>query len=157
MTDWNSLHAQVVTEFTRAWSMPGPGAFDAILDDDVELVQPMLRDTIGRDNWDQEILRLQTAMPNLTGEVLAWAGSGDSIFVNLRLVSTQKGKTFDFTLIDHIRISPEGMIVRRDSYFDSAPLARNMVTRPTWWLPWWKSGAAPLAARRKLPGFGVLH
>lgn len=157
MTDWNVLHAQVVDEFTRAWSMPGPGAWNAILDENVTLAQPMLRETVGRDNWDLEMERLQTAMPNLTGEVIAWAGAGDSIFVNLRLISTQKGRTFDFTLVDHIRISPEGMIIRRDSYFDSAPLARGVVTRPTWWLPWWKSGAAPLAARRHLPGLGVLH
>ena len=48
-----------------------------------------------------------------------------------------------------IRLTPIGTVLRRDSFFDSAPLIHAVLRRPSAWLPWWRSGLGPFLGRRR--------
>lgn len=150
MTDWPQAHQRVLAGFAKGWSAPGPHAWDDVLADDVELVQPMLRDGRGRKLWWDEAGRLMRLLPDLRAEVLDWSAREDTVHIHVEFRSTLGGKPFDWHAVDQITIAPDGTLLRRESFFDSAPLAATVLRRPRAWLPWWRSGIAPLAARRRL-------
>jgi hypothetical protein len=150
--DWPAVHRQVVETFAKGWAHPGPGAWDEILGEDVELNQPMLPRTKGREMWQEEGDRLLSLLPDLRGDVLSWAGRDDLLFIELELSATLGGKPFAFRAVDKIWITSSGEIARRDSFFDSGPIAQVMLRRPTAWLPWWRSGLGPFLGRRRFVG-----
>ncbi|WP_319449696.1 MULTISPECIES: nuclear transport factor 2 family protein [unclassified Mycobacterium] len=151
-TDWPAVHRNVVDAFTKGWAHPGPDAWDHILIEDVVLNQPMLPPTVGRKMWQQEGDRLLALLPDLRGDVLSWAGRDDILFIELELSATLGGKPFAFRAVDKIWITSSGEIARRDSFFDSVPIAQTMLTRPTAWLAWWRSGLGPFLGRRRFVG-----
>lgn len=150
VTDWAKVHADVVDEFTRGWAAPGPHAWDGFLADDVEMVQPMLRDGTGRASWREETERLLELLPDLRGEVLTWAGRADRLFIELRLTATLGRTSLDVRVVDQFVLTPEGTVVRRESFFDPAPMVRAVLRSPGSWPAWWRSGVGPLLARRRL-------
>lgn len=150
MTDWPRVHDRVLEAFTAGWKQPGPHAWDDFLADDVELVQPMLRDGRGRALWWDEAARLMELLPDLHGEVLAWSAVQDTMFIDVRFTATLGGKPMIWRAVDVLRIDSSGALLRRESFFDSAPLALTVLRRPRAWLPWWRSGLAPLESRRHL-------
>jgi SnoaL-like protein len=150
MTDWSHVHERVLEVFASGWSAPGPHAWDDFLADDVELVQPMLRDGRGPQLWWDEAARLLELMPDLTAEVLTWSAVGDTMFIDIRFTATLGGRPLTWRAVDVLRIDSAGTLLRRDSLFDPAPLVRAVLCRPRAWIPWWRSGIAPLESRRRL-------
>jgi hypothetical protein len=150
MTDWATAHQRVIEGFAKGWASPGPHAWDDLLAEDVELVQPMLRDGRGRELWWDEAARLVDLLPDLHAEVLDWNGHEDTVYIHVQFLATLGGKPFSLRAVDLIRITPEGTLLRRESFFDSAPLTLIVLRRPRAWLPWWRSGIAPLEGRRRL-------
>ena len=148
--DWPALHQQVVETFAVGWDRPHPHAWDDLLADDVELVQPMLRRGRGRDLWWDESRRLLAFLPDLRADVMNWAGKEDQLFIELRLSATLGGRPLAFRAVDQLLLTPAGIVVRRESVFDSAPLAQAVLRRPGSWLAWWRSGIGPLLGRRRL-------
>lgn len=153
MTDWPEVHARVVETFAKGWSNPHPHAWDDFLAEDVELIQPLLADGAGIEHFRAETRRLLALAPDISGEVLSWAAREDVVFIDLRLNATIGGAPISFRTFDQLRISPDGMLLRREAFFDPSPVALALLRRPSSWLPWWRSGIGPLAARRRLfPG-----
>jgi len=150
MTGWTQAHHRVIEEFAKGWSAPGPHAWDNLVADDVELVQPMLRDGRGRELWWDEAGRMMRLLPDLRAEVLDWSAREDTVYIHLEFRATLAGKPFCWRAIDHIKITPDGTLLRRQSFFDSAPVAATVLRRPRAWLAWWRSGIAPLDGRRRL-------
>jgi hypothetical protein len=150
MTDWATAHEHAVEGFAKGWASPGPHAWDDLVVEDAEFVQPMLRDGRGRELWWDEAGRLLDLLPDLHAEVLDWSGHEDTLYIHVQFHATLGGEPFSWRAVDLIRITPEGTLLRRESFFDSAPLARTVLTRPRAWWPWWRSGIAPLEARRML-------
>jgi hypothetical protein len=151
-TDWPAVHREVVDTFAKSWANPGPDAWGEILTDDVELNQPMLPRAHGRKMWQKEGARLLALLPDMRGEVLSWAGREDMLFIELELSGTLGGRPLAFRAVDKIWITPSAQIARRDSFFDSTPIAQEMLRRPTGWLPWWRSGLGPFLGRRRFVG-----
>lgn len=152
MADWPVLHDKVLTAFAAGWDRPSPHAWDDLLDVDAELVQPMLRSCRGRAAWQDEAHRLLTLLPDIRGEVLSWAGIEDTVFVHVRFTATLGGKPLVWEAVDLARIDHNGKVLHRESFFDSVSPAVAVLLRPRAWLPWWRSGIAPLTGRRRLFG-----
>lgn len=150
MKNWATVHEKVLAAFAAGWDKPGPHAWDDLVDADVELVQPMLRDGRGRELWWDEATRLIALLPDLRGEVLRWSAAEETVFIHVRFSGTLGGKPLTWRAVDELRVSPAGTVLRRESFFDSVPLALTVLLRPRAWLPWWRSGIAPLSARRRL-------
>jgi hypothetical protein len=150
MTDWTRVHRAVIEAFTAGWDAPGPHAWDALLADDVELVQPMLSDGRGRELWWDEASRLMALLPDLRGEVLDWSAAEGTIFIHVGFTATLAGRPFCWRAVDHLRVDESGALLRRESFFDSVPVALALLRRPRAWPAWWRSGIAPAAARRRL-------
>jgi SnoaL-like domain len=134
MADWPSVHQQVVDLFVKGWGRPEPHAWDELLADDAELVQPMLRSGRGRAVWHEEARRLLRLAPDLRGDVLAWAGRDGVVFIDLRLSATVGGRPLVFRSVDKLLIDPDGRVLRREAFFDPAPIALALLLRPAAWL-----------------------
>lgn len=152
MTDWPKVHERVLAAFSAGWEKPGPHAWDDLLDADLELIQPMLRDGRGREVWWDEVSRLMALLPDLRGDVVRWSGTEDTVFIHVRFSGTLGGKPLEWRAVDELRVDPAGSVLRRESFFDSTPLALQVLLRPRAWLPWWRSGIAPLSDRRRMQG-----
>ncbi|GAB3588149.1 hypothetical protein GCM10027445_68930 [Amycolatopsis endophytica] len=150
MTDWPAIHQKVVTAFAAGWARPHRHAWDGMLAENAELNQPMVPPARGRAAWWGEAERLLGFLPDLRGDVLAWAGREDRLFIELRLAGTLRGKPLAFRAVDELWLSADGWVVRRDSFFDSAPVAAAVALRPGSWLAWWRSGLGPALGRRRL-------
>jgi hypothetical protein len=142
----------VVGRFAAGWRQPDPHAWDDLLAENVDLHQPLMADGVGRAHWQREFARLQAFLPDLRGEIVGWAADDDTIYVDIHCVATAGGRPLQFRALDRLTITPEGTVTRRDSFFDPTPLVTALLTRPSAWAAWWRSGMAPLAARRALLG-----
>ena len=148
-TGWPHAHRRVLAAFARGWNAPEPHAWDGLMAESIELNQPLLQPGTTRKTWHEEAQRLLTLLPDIRGEVVAWAGHEDLMFIELRLSATLGGKPLNFRAVDKLWLTPTGTVLRRDSFFDSGPLILAMLRRPSAWLPWWRSGLGPFLARRR--------
>jgi hypothetical protein len=142
--------SRAVQQFAAGWRTPQPRAWDDLLAADIELSQPLLRDGRGLSVWHTEVTRLLAFIPDLHGEVLSWAGRGDTLFIDLELRGTAGGKPVSFRAVDRLTLGDAATVVRRESFFDPIPLAATLARRPRAWLRWWRSGIGPLLWRRKV-------
>ncbi|TWF76891.1 SnoaL-like protein [Pseudonocardia hierapolitana] len=134
MADWPSVHQQVVDRFAKGWDRPDPHAWDELLAEDAELVQPLLCSGRGRAVWQEEARRLLRLAPDLRGDVLGWAGHDDVVFIDVRLSATVGGKPLTFRSFDKLLIGPDGCVLRREAFFDPSPVALALLLRPKAWL-----------------------
>ena len=148
--DWPTIHERTVDIFRTGWESPTPEAWDGFIDAHSQMVQPMLRDGVGAEFWHGESARALQVMPDLHAEVLSWSGVDEQVFIHLRFHATVGGRPLSWDAVDLLRLREDGGLIRRDSFFDSAPVARALATRPGAWWPWWRSGLWPLEGRRRL-------
>jgi hypothetical protein len=133
MSDWPSVHNQVVELFATSWERPHPHAWDDLVAEDAEFVQPLLRSGRGRAIWQDEARRLLALAPDLRGDVVAWAGRDDVVFIDVQLSATVGGKPLTFRSFDKLRISPDGLVLHREAFFDPLPVALTLLRRPAGW------------------------
>lgn len=131
--------AHLAQMFQRSWVAPGPGAWDDLLTDDVELIQPLVPTARGREAWDGQIQDVLELVPDLTGTVQNWSGHGNTLFIELTLAGTLGGKPVSWNLVDVLTLSGD-RVSRRVSYFDSAPLGLTVLRRPRSWRSAWRAG-----------------
>ncbi|OLS99054.1 hypothetical protein BJF90_39680 [Pseudonocardia sp. CNS-004] len=133
MADWPRIHQRVVDLFAQGWHRPHPHAWDALLAEDAELVQPLLRSGRGAACWQEEARRLLRFAPDLRGDVTAWAGRDDVVFIDVRLSATLGGRPLVVHSFDKLRITPEGRVTSRVAAFDVTPVVLTLLLRPTAW------------------------
>ncbi|MHA6619609.1 nuclear transport factor 2 family protein [Pseudonocardia sp. DLS-67] len=134
MADWPSVHQQVVDLFEKGWDRPDPHAWDDLLAEDAEFVQPLLPSGRGRAVWHEAARRLLRLAPDLRGDVMTWAGRDDVVFIDVRLRGTVGGKPLTFRSFDQLQIGPDGRVLRREAFFDPTPVALALLLRPAAWL-----------------------
>jgi hypothetical protein len=149
-TFWPSVHERVLTAFAKGWDTPEPHAWDTLMAENIELNQPLLQPGTTRRTWHDEAQRLVALLPDIRGEVVGWAGHEDIMFIELWLSATLGGKPLEFRAVDKLWLTSTGTVLRRDSFFDSGPLVQAVLSRPSAWLPWWRSGLGPFLSRRRL-------
>jgi hypothetical protein len=106
---------------------------DALLAEDAELVQPLLRSGRGAACWQEEARRLLRFAPDLRGDVTAWVGRDDVVFIDVRLSATLGGRPLVVHSFDKLRITPEGRVTSRVAAFDVTPVVLTLLLRPTAW------------------------
>lgn len=150
MVDWRRIHEEFVEQFRVGWASPDPHAWDGFIGPGMEFVQPLLRHGSGSAHWWEETGRTLALLPDLRADVLSWAGDRETVFIAVRFNATLAGKPLTWDAVDVLRLTPEGKAVARHSFFDSAPVAREVLRRPRAWLRWWRSGVGPLLWRRRI-------
>jgi ketosteroid isomerase-like protein len=137
-----SRAADFVESFRRYWAAPSLGGFDAVLADDVVLVQPLSPTMRGLAGVHAGFTPIFTWLPDLRGEVDRWGASGDIVFIEFRLRATIGGKPFEWPLVDRFVLREDGKAIERVSYFDPLRIIAATLTRPSSWRSFVRSGAA---------------
>lgn len=143
-------HRSAVERFAAGWDKPSPHAWDLLVTEDVVLNQPLIPASVGRAAWADEVRRLLVLIPDLRGYVTSWAGRDDLLFIELTLSGTLRGSRLSFSVVDKLWLDADGMVNRRDSFFDPGAVAAAILRNPRAWLPWWRSGVGPFTVRRRL-------
>jgi len=140
--------ATFVEGFRRFWCAPSLDGLPELLAPDVKLVQPLAPVMHGLEEVRRQFGAIFAWLPDLSGEVDRWSGTGDFVFIEFRLRGTIGGRPFEWPVVDRFVLRADGKAVERVTYFDSLPLLGAAAARPSGWAPLWRSGAATALLRR---------
>jgi ketosteroid isomerase-like protein len=127
-----------VAMFAEGWANPVDtdtfcDHFDPWFHDDVRMIQPSVRPTVGRKAFREEFARpLFTLVPDLHGTVENWSATGDVLYIELRLEGTVGRRRFTLHTCDRIKLR-DGNAVERVAYLDPAPLLKAVAASPRAW------------------------
>jgi ketosteroid isomerase-like protein len=121
--------ARFAERFASFWAKPDLDDLGAILTDDVRLVQPLSRTTVGLAAARESFRRLFREFPDLRGEVDRWRGGGDCLFIEFRLRASIGSRPFEWPAVDRFTLRAD-KACERVSYFDGIPLAMALAWRP---------------------------
>lgn len=138
-----------VAAFAEGWISPDPHAWDDLLAENARLVQPLLRNRVGRHALAEEYGRLLDLIPDLTGEVLQWAGDGSTVRIELRLTGTLGRRPLRLDVTDELVLDAHGRIASRRAHFNPFLAVALLLRQPATWRRWWNSGVGPFLARRR--------
>ena len=137
------MSADFVERFARWWSAPDPDSLGELLADDVRLVQPIAPDTHTLADGIEAFRRLFRFLPDLTGQVHDSAVDGSLVFIHFTLSATYGGRPISWDAVDRFVLREDGLASERVSFFDSQPLAAQMLMRPRGWTQLIRSGFRP--------------
>jgi ketosteroid isomerase-like protein len=127
-----------VAMFAEGWASPVDtdtfcDHFEPWLHDDVRMIQPSVRPTVGKRAFREEFARpLLELVPDLHGTVESWASEGDTVYIELRLEGSIRGRPIVMHTCDRIKLL-EGKAVERFAYLDPAPLLKAVALSPRSW------------------------
>jgi ketosteroid isomerase-like protein len=127
-----------VAMFAQGWADPVDADtfcdhFDPWFDDEVRMIQPNIRPTVGRKAFREQFARpLFTLVPDLHGTVENWAASGDLVYIELRLEGTIGKRRFALRTCDRIKLR-DGKATERVAYLDPGPLLKAVAASPRSW------------------------
>lgn len=128
---------EFVGEFIAGWSASKPDGFvqhfAAMSHPDVEASQPLLPTARGIDAYMRSFRNVFALMPDFHPEVVASATAGDTVFICSRVTATLGGRRIGFDVTDRF-VLRDGLIYRRQAYFDPTPIVVGIALRP-WLLP----------------------
>jgi limonene-1,2-epoxide hydrolase len=133
-----SAAAEWVRGFAAGWRDPaGPeqfaAHFEALVDPEFRLVQPMLSAVQGLAEWRDGFVRPTfAALPDLRAEVDRWASSGDTVYIEFTMTATVGRRTVRWPAVDRFTLR-DGRPVERVSYFDPMPLVGAVARSPRSW------------------------
>ena len=142
------MSAEFVERFARWWSDPDPDRLGELLADDVRLVQPIAPDTFTLTEGIEAFRRLFRFLPDLRGVVHDSAVDGHLVFIHFTLSATYGGRPISWDAVDRFVLREDGLATERVSFFDSQPLAAQMLMRPGGWAQFVRSGFRPQFRRR---------
>ncbi|MFI9534735.1 nuclear transport factor 2 family protein [Nocardia fusca] len=142
-TERDPVHERIVEAFAAGWADIDSRALDDIMADEVVLVQPMIPTCHGKRQWWARVEALQTFAADLRSDVLSWSGAANRLYIEHRLSAVIGGRTVVIDAVDSFEIDDAGRIVRRTAYFDPARLIWAVLTTPSVWVRWWRSGLRP--------------
>ena len=148
--DADSRAATFVERFESAWATSDPDALAALFADDVVLVQPMVRPTVGKEESRDEFARVLRFIPDLHATVHRWAARGEVVFIEFTLSGTFGGREVSWPAVDRFLLRDE-LIAERVSYFDPLPLGLEIAKRPRGWRRLVRSGFRPSFGARPQP------
>ncbi len=146
-----------VERFARWWSDPDPDRLGDLLTEDVRLVQPIAPNTFTLADAVEAFRDLFRFLPDLRGAVHDSAADGDLLFIHFTLSATYGGRPIAWDAVDRFVLREDGLATERVSFFDSQPLAAQMLLRPRGWTQLVRSGFRPQLrarppARASAPG-----
>jgi hypothetical protein len=129
--------------FATWWSDPDPERLGELLAPNVRLVQPIAPDTFTLADGIEAFRRLFGFLPDLRGEVHDSVEHGNLVFIHFTLSATYGGRPLSWDAVDRFLVGEDGLATERVSFFDSQPLALQMLIRPRGWLQLGRSGFRP--------------
>jgi ketosteroid isomerase-like protein len=132
-----------VERFAAWWSDPDPDRLGEILAEDVLLAQPIAPDTRTLADGVEAFRRLFRFLPDLRGAVHDFAVEGNVVFIHFTLSATYGGRPISWDAVDRFVVRDDGLATERLSFFDSQPLALQMLLRPRGWVQIARSGFRP--------------
>ena len=139
---------EFVERFERGWAGDGVEPLAELWSEHIELHQPLLGSLHGREECRKAFTRVFVLSPDLTTEVHDWAGDLDSLYVAFTFHTTFGGARLEWPAVDRFRVSADGLILRRDSYWDLSHVMRMMARHPRGWPRMVRAGLVP---RRPAP------
>jgi limonene-1,2-epoxide hydrolase len=128
--------AALVELFATGWALPKPEPFlDHFvphLHPDVVIEQPGLPPAHGIAGFAATFRKLFALIPDFTATVEFWAASGDSVLIISTAGGTIGRRPVTFAVCDRFDLA-DGLIVRRQAFFDPTPLRRTIVAQPRVW------------------------
>jgi predicted ester cyclase len=135
-----------VRVFEDGWNNPTHEAFVAHflpwMHPDVRVTMPMERVAVGHEGFREQFRRVFALFPNLRGTVKRATVDGDVLIVEVELTATLGGKPITWTARDRFTFVGN-MVKERITYFNPVPLLVAILTRPSAWAVWWRSGVGP--------------
>lgn len=125
--------AAFVDRFAVYWQAPSVDGLDELLAPEVELVAPMIPVTRDLDAGKAAFGRLLRLLPDLTGTVGRWGETKDGVLIEFTLSGTAGGERLRWEAVDRFVLRDDGLATVRVNYFDSAKLARKVLTSPRAW------------------------
>jgi ketosteroid isomerase-like protein len=137
------VSADFVERFARWWSAPDLDRLGELLADDVRLIQPIAPDTFTLAEGKEAFRRLFRFLPDLHGQVHDSSVEGNLVFIHFTLSATYGGRLIAWDAVDRFVLREDGLATERVSFFDSQPLAAQMLLRPSGWPQLVRSGFRP--------------
>ena len=137
------MSADFVERFARWWSAPDPDRLGELLAEDVRLVQPIAPDTSTLAEGADAFRRLFRFLPDLRGVVHDSSVDGSLVYIHFTLSATYGGRSISWDAVDRFVLRDDGLATERVSFFDSQPLALQILLRPRGWLQLVRSGFRP--------------
>lgn len=131
--------ADFVARFADFWKTPSPERLAELLMEDVVLNQPLARPMHGLKAAQAEFTKIFGWLPDLRVDVDRWCGSGDTVFIEIRLRASFAGRLHEWPGVDVFTLRGDRAI-ERVTYYDSVPLALRLLRHPASWWGWWRSG-----------------
>jgi protein-S-isoprenylcysteine O-methyltransferase Ste14 len=126
--------------------------FERWLDPDVRLVGPQVPTVVGRRAFRERFARpLFELVPDLHGTVEGWAGSGDTLYIALRLEGTVGKRPVTLHSCDGVTLR-DGRAIERIAHLDPTPLPLPVAFTPRAW-----PRAAPTTERQKATRVTSFH
>lgn len=125
--------------FAAAWSAPTIEGFGALQTDDVVLEQPMAPPAHGKPAALRTMGAIIDLIPDIRAEVHDGWGDASGGVITFDLVGTLGGSELRWPVVDVFELR-DGLVAKRVSYFDPAPLVKAIATRPRAWIPFARSG-----------------
>lgn len=138
-----TVAADYVEHFQRAWAASSLEMHEERWSEGIELHQPLLGSLYGREQCRRAFEKLFALTPDLTLAVDGWSGNADSLFIAFTFTSTFGGAELRWPAVDRFRLNPNGLIVRRDSFFDPSIVLGHMLRHPRGWPRALRSGLVP--------------
>lgn len=128
--------ASFVRRFTDAWAAPTVDGLVSLAQPDATFTQPLASTARGHAGLANVLDELLSTIPDLRGEVLSWAATGeDIVFVELRMSGTFGRRPINWVTVDKI-VLRDGLIASRTANFDGLRLLAAIARRPRGWPTW---------------------
>jgi SnoaL-like protein len=130
-------HDSVARWFAAGWDSPGSAErfcahFVPGFHERIRLIQPGTPTATGHQGARALFGPIFELAPDLRADVHAWAGAGDSVFIDFTLSGTIGTRPVSWRAVDRLTLS-DGLVVERRSFFDPAPSRLAILRHPPSW------------------------
>lgn len=114
-----------VRRFAEAWSVPSPQALSALVGTDAEHCYPGMTVAANREGVHSYFVGVLQLFPDLRLQVLAWAATGNIVFIEWAAQATVNGRPLCWQGADVFRIAGAHTTQGR-AYYDTAPIQQAL-------------------------------
>jgi ketosteroid isomerase-like protein len=109
---------------------------------DIRATLPMMPVAVGLDGFRDQFRRSFALFPDMRGTVKRATVEGDVAVIEVEMTATLGGKPFAWTATDRFTLAGD-KVKERITSFNPVPLLFAILTRPSAWGVWWRSGVGP--------------